>query len=98
MGMTRRRLLLHAARAICSLTPYTAVQYGARRFTSRADALREATLRSSDAAGAAVEAGSDGGSLVGQLLGSNNQFTQGGLTLMVVGAALAAARTVLMQR
>jgi hypothetical protein len=105
--MTLRRCLMRGTRLVATLAPYTASQYcpagGQRLFFARADALRQAAAPGSETApsvgaanaGAACISGGGAPSLLDGLL-TSNQFTQGGLTLMVVGACLAAARSALL--
>jgi hypothetical protein len=75
-----------AAAAAPSRKPYHAGGDGAAAAASKVAA----------AGAAAGTAG--GGSLLEQLVGSNNQFATGGVTLMVLGAALAAGRSALVYR
>lgn len=101
-----RRILLRAGmrstRIVMACAPFAAADLCApSRFHARADALQkpppaaavDAVARAGEGAAADAAAGP---SLLDALIGSN-QFTQGGVTLMVVGACLAAAHSLLLQ-
>lgn len=92
--MQLRRQLLRVGRMVGYLAPLTASTYSVTR-VARADARALVPLHTS--VGAA--GGDPGGNGLAeqiwrQLLDASatNQFTQGGVTLMLIGAAVAAAR------
>jgi hypothetical protein len=103
-----RRALLGASRCLLLASPaaYVAPRAAAALLpTAHADAargVRSSTAPRGEAAGSGAGAGDAGAGagglqwLVDRLLASNNQFAQGGITLMAVGAALAAAHSALL--
>jgi hypothetical protein len=104
-----RRSLRAASRCLLLASPAAYVGLSASPATrtllpiAHADAARSvrtsaAPARAPDMAGPVSDGG--GGTtvqwLLDRLLATNNQFAQGGITLMAVGAALAAARSLLL--
>jgi len=77
--------------------PYTTL---GRANDAAASAAADAVAAKAAGAAGAAAGGVAGAasSLLEQLVGSHNQFAQGGVTLMILGAALAAARTALVYR